>query len=180
MPPQIAAQILALSPGRVTAPIPVPNAIALFQLRAIEETGMPGADAVSVEFTRYFIPGGRSEATLAEARKIAARVDTCDDLYGIAQGQPEDRLVRDVLPVSEVPGDIALELAKLDDGEISTALTTEDGSSLVLLMLCGRTMALNAEIDREQVRKNLRNQRLVSYADGYLAELRSDAVLQYP
>lgn len=180
LPPAIRAQVLTLAPGEVTDPIPVPNAIALFQLREIEETGVPEADAVSVEFARFFIPGGRTDAALREADKIAARVDTCDDLYGIAKKLPEERLLRDTLPVSEVQGDIALELAKLDEGEVSTALTTGDGQALVFLMLCGRTLAVNEDVNREAVRQNLTNQRIGSYADGYLAELRADAIIKYP
>jgi peptidyl-prolyl cis-trans isomerase SurA len=177
LPPQIRAQILTLAPGQVTDPIPVPNAIALFQLRDLEETDAPEQEAVSVEFARYFIPGGRTAGALSTAEKIKARVDTCDDLYGIAKGQPENQLLRDVLPVAEVSGDVAMELAKLDEGEVSTALTTGDGEALVFLMLCGRTLALSEDADREAVRQNLLNQRLASYASGYLAELRSDAVI---
>ncbi len=180
LPPAVASQVLALAPGQVSAPIPVPNAIALFQLRALEETGAPEAEAVSVEFARYFIPGGRTEATLAEARSIEARVDTCDDLYGVNLGQPEERLLRDTLPMAEIQGDVAMELAKLDEGEVSTALVSGDGQALVFLMLCGRTPAINVDVSREQVRANLRNQRLASYADGYLAELMADAVIAYP
>ncbi len=178
LPPAIRAQILTLAPGHVTDPIEVPNAVALFQLRDLEETDAPDQEAVSVEFARYFIPGGRSEKALSQAAKIAAEIDTCDDLYGVAEGQPADRLLRDTLPVSEIQGDIALELARLDDNEVSTALTTGDGQALVFLMLCGRTLAVNADVDREQVRQNLINQRLASYASGYISELRADAVIQ--
>ena len=180
LPPAIRAQILTLAPGQVTDPIPVPNAIALFQLRELEETESAGNEAVAVEFARYFIPGGRSAAALAEAQKIKTRVDTCDDLYGIANGQPEERLLRDVLPVEEVAGDVAIELAKLDDNEVSTALVTGDGQALVFLMLCGRTLALSEDVNREVVRQNLINQRLASYANGYLSELKSDAIIIYP
>jgi len=179
LPPAIRGQILTLAPGEVTDPIPVSNAIALFQLRDIEETDAPSEEAVSVEFARYFIPGGRTSAALAQAEKIKAEVDTCDDLYGVAEGKPETQLLRDVLAVAEVQGDIAIELAKLDEGEVSTALTTSDGQALVFLMLCGRTLALNADADREAVRANLRNQRLASYASGYLSELKADAVISY-
>jgi len=178
LPPQIRSQILTLAPGQVTEPIQVPNAIALFQLRELEETSSPSAEAVSIEFARYFIPGGRTEGALAEARQIATQVDTCDDLYGVAEGQPAERLLRDVLPVSEIAGDIAIELAKLDDNEVSTSLTTGDGQALVFLMLCGRTLAINEETDREAIRQNLRNQRLGAYASGYLSELRAEAVIQ--
>jgi len=179
LPPAIRAQILTLAPGQVTDPIPVPNAIALFQLRDIEETEAEDEQAVSVEFARYFIPGGRSSTALAQADRIKAEIDTCDDLYGIAEGQPEERLLRDVLPIEEIQGDIVLELAKLDEGEVSTALTTGDGQALVFLMLCGRTLALNADADREIVRQNLFAQRIGSYASGYISELKSDAVIQH-
>lgn len=178
LPGQIANQVLTLRPGEVTDPITVPNAIAVFQLRALEETGVPETETVAVEFARLFIPGGRTEATLAEAARIAAQVDTCDDLYGVAQGLPPERLQRDTVPVSELSGDIAIELAKLDENEISTNLTTASGEALVFLMLCGRTSALTEDVSREEVRARLRDQRLGSYATSYLAELRAEAVIE--
>lgn len=178
LPPQIRGQILALAPGQVTDPIPVSGAIALFQLRDLEETGAQSAETVSVEFARYFIPGGRTEKTLAEARRITSRVDTCDDLYGVAPGSSEGQLLRDVLPTAEIAGDVAVELAKLDENEISTALTTADGQALVVLMLCGRTLALSEEADREIIRQNLSSQRIEAYANGFLSELKADAIIQ--
>ncbi len=180
LPPQISSQVLALNVGEVSAPIPIPNGIALFQLRALEETGVPQQDVVSVEFARLFLPGGRTADTLARAQDIETRVDTCDDLYGVTQGLPENQLQRDTVPASEVAGDIAVELAKLDEGEVSTALTTADGQTLVFLMLCGRTLALTDEVSRDQIRENLFNQRVQSYADGFLSELRADAAISYP
>lgn len=180
LPPALQGMVLTMRPGEVTDPIPVPNAIALFQFRGLQETGIPNPETVAVEFARYFIPGGRTEQALAEARKIAAQLDTCDDLYGVAQGQPADRLQRDTVPTSDLSGEIARELARLDDNEISTNLVTADGQTLILLMLCGRTQALDEEVSRDQIRDNLFNTRLASYATGYLAELRADAVIEYP
>ncbi|MCI2398161.1 peptidylprolyl isomerase [Aliiroseovarius subalbicans] len=179
LPAAVAAQILPLSPGQVTDPIPVRNGIALFQLRAIEETDTPAAEDVSLDYAQFFLPGGHTQATLSEADKITARVDTCDDLYGVAKGLPEERLSRDVLPIADVPTDIALELAKLDDGEASTALTRNEGQTLVYLMLCGRTRALPEEVSREDVTNQLRNQRLAAFAASYLQELKADAFIEY-
>ncbi|MEM6694469.1 MAG: peptidylprolyl isomerase [Pseudomonadota bacterium] len=178
LPEAVRAQIFGLAPGQVTSPIPTPNALALFQLRAIEETGAPTEETVAVEFARFFLPGGRTERNLAEARRIAERVDTCDDLYGVARGLPEDRLLRDTLPIDQISGNIALELAQLDEGEISTNLTTGEGGALVVLMMCGRTFAISEEVDREVVRTQLSNARLASYANGYLEELKADAFIQ--
>jgi peptidyl-prolyl cis-trans isomerase SurA len=180
LPPEIRGQILALSPGQVTAPISIPNAIALFQLRAIEETDAQDVKDVSLEYAAYYIPGGHSDAAMKEAARIKARVDTCDDMFAIAKGKPAEQLQVDTLPIADVPGDVALELAKLDPGEVSTALTRSNGETLVFLMLCGRTPELAGDVSREEIRSQLVNQRMVSYAGGYLAELAADAHITYP
>ena len=137
--------LLELGPGDVTAPLPIPNAVALFQLRGIEETATPAREYSEIEYAAYYIPGGRSEAGLAAAAKVRAKVDVCDDLYGIAKGQPEEVLERGAKKPSEIPQDIAIELAKLDPGESSVALTRANGQTLVFLMLCKRTADANAE-----------------------------------
>ncbi|MCL4189800.1 MAG: peptidylprolyl isomerase [Rhodobacteraceae bacterium] len=198
IPAEVATQILALAPGEVTQPIQVGNVIALFLLRAIDEGAPVPPESLAVEYAQFFIPGAGTPAAAAEAARIRARVDRCDDLYGIARGLPEDRLLRETRAQPEVPADIALELARLDDNEVSLALVR--GDALVFLMLCGRTAALpeapaaatapagaagEGEGEqaaapppvplREEVRQRLVNQRLGAFADGYLAELRADA-----
>lgn len=180
LPPVLRPQVLALAPGEVTDPIPIPNAVALFQLRAIEETGFTPPTYSALEYTAYLIPGGRSDTTRAQARVLAKSVDRCDDLYAVAQGQPAERLDRQVLPPEQIPTDIALELSKLDPGEVSTALTRQNGEMLVFLMLCGRTATINDDVDRDQFALGLRNQRLNSLAESYLAQLRSDARIIFP
>lgn len=177
LPAQLRPQILALSPGEVTPPIPLSNAIALFQLRDIQETQTRAPSFSEIDYAAYYIPGGRTEAALAEAASVRTRIDNCDDLYGIAFGQPEEVLERGSLPPSEIPQDIAVELAKLDPGEVSTALTRSSGQTLVFLMLCGRTAALNEEASREEVANALLQQRLSAFADSYLDQLRADALI---
>ena len=175
LPAQLRPLILALAPGEVTDPVPLPNAVALFQLRDIQETDAPAPKYSAIDYAAYYIAGGRSEAALAQARKVESRVDRCDDLYGIAKGQDPSVLERGTKKPSELPADIALELAKLDPGEISTTLTRSNGQTLVLLMLCGRSPDLEQEVDRAQLSLGLRNQRLESYSDGFLDQLRADA-----
>ncbi|SIS91966.1 periplasmic chaperone for outer membrane proteins SurA [Roseivivax lentus] len=175
LPPQLRPIILGLSPGEVSEPLPIPNAIALFQLRGIEETGYSAPEYAAVEYAAYYLPGGRTPENLARARVIDSQTDRCDDLYGIAQGQPESRLNRESLPPSDLPTDIAFELSKLDAGEVSSALTR--GDNLMVLMLCGRTRAVVEGRDREDLALGLRNRRLSALADGYLAQLRADAYI---
>ena len=177
LPPALRPIILGLSPGEVSDPLPIPNAIALFQLRAIEETGYTAPEVAAVEYAAYYIAGGRTNETLAKARVIESKVDRCDDLYGIAKGQPAEVLDRQTLPPSDLPTDVAFELSKLDPGEVSTALTRSNGQSLMVLMLCGRTNAVSEDADREQLALGLRNRRLGSLAEGHLAQLRANAYI---
>ncbi|WP_121629942.1 peptidylprolyl isomerase [Tropicibacter alexandrii] len=175
LPPALQPIVLGLRPGEVSDPLPLQGAIALFQLRDIEETGYTPPEVAAVEYAAYYMPGGRSDETLAKARVLASKVDRCDDLYGVAKGQPAEVLERGTLPPSDIPTDIAFELSKLDPGEVSTALTRANGQTLVFLMLCGRTNAIAEDADRDQVALGLRNQRLTALAEGYLAQLRADA-----
>jgi len=176
LPPQLRPVILGLGPGDVSDPLPIEGAVALFQLRDIEETEAPDPEFAAIEYAAYYIAGGRSDQALARAERVRADTDTCDDLYGIAKGEPAEVLERGSYAPDELPQDIAIELAKLDPGEVSTTLTRSNGQTLVFLMLCGRTPALEGEgPSAEQLTNLIRNRRLDSFAEGYLAQLRAEA-----
>ena len=175
LPPSLQPLILNLAPGEVTDPLPIPNAVALFQLRDIEETSVAAPTYSEIEYAAYYIPGGRTEPALAQAAQIRGRIDTCDDLYGVAKGQPAEVLERVKKAPSDIPQDVAIELSKLDTGEVSTTLTRANGQTLMLLMMCGRTAAANASASREDVTNALRQERLTGYAEQLLEQLRADA-----
>lgn len=179
LPPVLRAAVLGLAPGEASMPVPIPNAVAVFMMRAIDEAGSTAETPQTVDYAQFLIPGGRSQAALAESARIRAQVDRCDDLYGIAKGLPAEQLQRDTLPLAQVPQDIALELARLDPGESSTAL--QRGDALVFLMLCGRDRVPGDDEtapDREAIRSQILNARLSAYAEGYLADLIADAVIR--
>ncbi|MGB3556627.1 MAG: peptidylprolyl isomerase [Jannaschia sp.] len=172
--PPIAAQVLALSPGEVSNPIDLGGFIGLYLLRDLEDGGSTG-DATSVDYAEYLIPGGRGQAALSQAAGLRARIDTCDDLYGVAKGQPAGVLSRQTVPVGSLPGDLRQELAKLDDDEVSTLLT-RDGF-LRFVMLCSR--GADAPTDAfDAIGQQIVNERLSSYAQGLQDELRANAIIQ--
>ncbi|MBO9476942.1 peptidylprolyl isomerase [Shimia sp. R11_0] len=175
LPPALRPVLSAMRPGDVSPPLQLPNAVAIFQMRSVAETGRAAPNYAAIDYITYLLPGGRTEENLQEAARIRATVDRCDDLFGVAFGKPEELLTRENKAPNEIPKDIGLELAKLDDNEISTNLTTANGQSMIVLMLCGRTATLDEEISREDVAQSLRNTRLESYANSYLSQLRAQA-----
>jgi len=177
LPAGLRPVILALTPGKNTSPIALPNAVAIFQMRGIQETSTPAPRYGSIDYATYYISGGRTPEALAIAGFVRQQIDTCDDLYGIAKGQPAEVLERVTKKPGEIPRDIALELAKLDIDEISTTLTSKSGQTLVLLMLCGRTTTQALEASREEIAQALTTQRLELLSNSLLDQLEADALI---
>jgi peptidyl-prolyl cis-trans isomerase SurA len=173
LPATIGQKILGLDAGEVSDPISVPGAVVLFLLRDVAEDQSAEPISVSVEWAEFLVPDSAEEIA-----RIRAAADECNDLYGQANGLPEDRLTITKGPLGDVPGDVALELAKLDPGETSVALTR--GGYRRLLMLCGREQVVEPPPTRDQVREQVINQKLEGMAEGYLEELRAAAYIREP
>lgn len=180
LPAELRPSIMALGPGDITEPIVLPNAVALFQMRSKAEASTPAPSYSAIDYSVLRLPGGRSAETLALAEEIKGKIDTCDDLFGEARELPEEYLNRESVEPGKIPRDIALQLAHLDNNEVSTSLTSVNAAGqpfLLMVMLCGRTAKLGDEVSREDVASALREQRLQSFAEGYLAQLRADATI---
>ncbi len=175
LPPALQPVVLGLKNGEITSPIALPNAIALFQMRGLREVSTGTPSYSKIDYAIYYMAGGRSAETLAAAAKLREEIDTCDDLYGIAQEQPAEVLERVDAAPSEIPRDIAVELAKLDPNDVSTTLTRNNGQTLMFLMLCNRTRNLGENTSRADVANALTQQRLQAFADSLLEQLRADA-----
>lgn len=132
----------------------------------------------TLDYATLLIPGGRTPEAMSQAATIAAAAQTCDDLYGIARNYPPEALQRQSRVIGELPADIAVELAKLDPGEQSLALTRNGGQNLLFLMLCDRLKNPQAELVRTQVEAALMNQQLAGKARIYLADLKANAVVE--
>jgi peptidyl-prolyl cis-trans isomerase SurA len=177
LPPQIVELVLALGPGQVSAPVTLPNAVAVFQLRDVAEDKTATAPLVQVEYAEFLL--ANTPDVQARAADIHNRVDSCKDLYAEARGLPESQLKVETRTVPELPADVALQLSQLDPGEYSTAITR--GSARVFLMLCARGPKLESgEIDRAAIREQLISRRLTLLAEAYLEELRSEAIIVTP
>ena len=172
IPPALRDVLLDLEPGEVTGPIPLGPAIAIFQMRGLADAGLQSPTITNIDYATVAFAGGRTPENLVAAQTLSGAVDRCDDLYALRPGSH----TRTSLPPSQVPRDIALELARLDANETSTGLVQAEGAALVWLMLCGRAVA-EPEGGRDAVRQRLFQERLENLAESYLAELRADAII---
>ena len=165
--------IFGLAPGEVTDPLSIPNALALFQLRGIRETAYRRPLPDSVDYLRYALPSSELENINA----IRANINHCDDLYGWAKGNPNHVLKRETVKRAEIDGPTRNILTNLDENEYVIAT---EGPTTTLIMMCNRSQILDLEEqDLAQIRDGLLNQRLGSYADSYLENLRDDARIVY-
>ncbi len=206
LPAQIGTEIALLQPGQVTRPIDVPGAVVFLKLLETRQDA-PGAAAgaapggasgtaatasasgVSVTIGRLVIPLSRtaSETAVADAEAEATRTRAALDSCTAVDARAES-----FGPGSGIVGPVSLDslpeaerdlVARLEDGEAGGPVRTTDG--LVLIVLCARSSepaATTAETSPdalEALRARLVNERMVGYAEGYLQELRRDAVIEY-
>jgi peptidyl-prolyl cis-trans isomerase SurA len=173
LPGPIAGSVLALGPGEVSEPLMVPGAVILIQLRDLAEDRSAPPAKVEVEWAELLLPDDP-----AEIARVRAAADTCTDLYGLVKGQPADRLTVTKALAGAVPGDVGMEIARLDPGESSVALTR--GGFRRFLMLCSRRVVADEPINRDSIREQVINQKLDGMAEAYLEELRASAIIREP
>lgn len=173
LPEELRPILLGLRPGQISPPVPVTDAIVFFQLRGIDRDDRLPDARVEVDYARALIPGAGTPAAEAEAARLRARTDICADLAALAPGQPDEAFIRETRLLTEVPPDIALELARLDPGEIATGVTA--GGQLRLIMLCARQPEPASRPTQAVMFDRLANELVAAQAQGFLEELRADA-----
>ena len=163
-------QIIAnLRPGQVAKPLEVQNAIVLFQLRDVEELGLKAPEIISMKFAK--ITGINSVLDLA-----TKTVNSCNDLYGLVKLDKDVVLEMLTQHPDEIEQATALRLNRLDRHEMSIFSDSPDSIGN-MIMLCERNYTTSADISRSEVAKNIRAARLTNLAEGYLAELRTNATV---
>ena len=173
LPSDVRAAVIGLEKGQISDPVRVPGGLAVFLLRDVAQDPTEELAPIEVKYAQYLVPNDT-----ASVAAVRARVDVCDDLYAVAKGLPEDRLTVETVPLSQVPAAIGAELAQLDPGESSSAITR--GPWRVFLMLCSRTAVQELPAQRDDIRTQLINARLGGLAERYLSELKADAIIREP
>ncbi len=169
LPQDIAVLVRSLDAGKVSAPIIVDDKLYMYQM--VENTSTPVAQTGGTVVDYAEITLGRGDGAQAVAQ-LRANIDMCDDLYAYAE--------KNGLTLTRKTGQgtgLAV-LQTLDAGEIAGPLASNAGP--VAIMLCARGLDPTQTASRDEVRLQLKNQRLAALADVYLSELRADALIRDP
>ncbi len=178
LPPSVVNAVLALSPGEVSPPIAIPNALVLFEMRGLRDAKGPAPDQIKVDYLSVTLPGTPAQAS-AEAARIGARATACDDVYPLVRKLPRDAVRRVDARLPKVPADVVLGLARIDPGEY--ALLPGAGGTSRFVMLCSRRIEDNPPKPLDALRGELFNSKVNAMADLALARLRAQAIIQrYP
>lgn len=180
LPAELRPVVLRLKPDTATQPIRVPNAVAVFMLRGIQDGGKSGEVPMTLDYMLYALGPSGASTTAAAATKTIAEVDRCNDLYALAKGQPADRLLVESAPAGSIDPEIGAALAAMDIGE--TRVIARGGNDM-LLMLCERAPTLvgeEAAPDRNGTRERLVNERLRVLAENFFADQLDAAVITRP
>ncbi|QXT38766.1 peptidylprolyl isomerase [Gymnodinialimonas ceratoperidinii] len=176
LPEGLREMFMGMGYGQVTQPVPLGGgqAYALFQFRGQREVTSPRLPITAIDYVTIALPGGRTPEALAEAARLNNAVDVCNDFNGVIPGGFE----RQSVPPAQVPEDIALAIRTLDNHEMSTAVTRNNGTVLLAVMLCDRVSA-EPEAGIDAIRGGLFGQQLQRLAANYLEELRAEARINY-
>ncbi|WP_395003635.1 peptidylprolyl isomerase [Cypionkella sp.] len=172
LPDDAALAVRSLPPGGVSELVVLDDKVLIYRVEEQKQDVLTPKTQV-LDYAELLLQD--DAGAIASAR---ASVGTCNDLYALAKGLPEDRLTRQTLPLSQVPKAEAAALSLLDAGEVSTDLTRN--GYRVFLMLCRRGPAETELPTRDEIRLQLVNQQLGTQAQIYLEELRSEAILRTP
>jgi peptidyl-prolyl cis-trans isomerase SurA len=168
LPEVIRPVIASLSQGQISRPVELETTVGIFLLRDREEVAAGTPETLLIDYAIY------TAASAQDAASIQARIDTCDDLYGIAKGLPENRLIRETEPSTQLSSSIRAAIVDLDAGE--TTVIERSGQSAVV-MLCERRPSQESTVDLEIIGNRLLNARLGATAANELAKLRADMII---
>ena len=166
LPGIIKPLILGLSPGQVTEPIMLTEAIALFQLRDIREIKTDRTQLELLDFIKV-------KSDLKYLSFVQDNFHNCSDLEAIIGDRTKVTLTRIKLLSDKIPNTLVSVLDNLDQNE--SKIIIADGKSQLVIM-CERNSQLNSTAQTLEQDKNvLQTNRLKHLARSFLETLKDNA-----
>lgn len=178
MPIELGNKLLTADTNEIIGPEIIENIIVLYRLIAMRDVPLfnnvnTKLDYIEVKYS------SESRLSLDETVLLFEDSDNCLNLQFELKnyGQLLKNLTRTVASSQKINQEKLNYLDKLDAGEM-VLITSNEQSATTLIMLCSRQQEISKS-DRELARQFLISQRLNFLADGLLADLKSEAKINY-
>ena len=184
LPDQLAAAVLVLGPGQVSAPIALPGGVSIIAVQDVRRilTADPRNAVLSLKQVSIAFPAGtaraQAEATVARFAQAAQNVGGCGGAERIASEFNGEVVQSDQIRLRELPPALQEIMLPLQVGQATRPFgSIEEG--VRTLVICGRDESDPTAPTFDQVFNQLSEERVNLRARRYLRDLRRDAVIEF-
>ncbi|QIE54865.1 hypothetical protein G5B40_05020 [Pikeienuella piscinae] len=178
LPPDLAQIMANTPPGGVTPPVAAPGGVSIYRVGDTRDEVPPWARESEVTLRRIAVPldGSGQDATaaaMATAEDLKAQANGCGSLPELGGRATVESIDRKL--VSALPGPVRDAVQLLQSGQASRPVAAND--SVDIFIVCERSGGVDEET-RAQLRDQIRTRRLTRLAEGFLQDLRREAVIE--
>ena len=179
LPPDMGSLFLTSDLNTLIGPKVFDNVIILYKLANIREVPLFKNTKVIIDYVELNLPKN-SEIDLDSVVQLFENNNNCLNLQFELEGYPtlKDKLIRKTIEELKISEKIYEKIKMLDIGENAIFKDKDLSENPILIMLCSRQQEIS-ENDREIARQYLFSKRLISLADGFIADLKAEAMIDY-
>ena len=179
LPPDLGSLFLTSDVNTLIGPKVFDNVIILYKLANVREVPLFKNTKVIIDYVELNL-SKNSEINLSSALQIFEDNNNCLNLQFELERYPtlKGQLIRNTIEELKISKKIYEKIKTLDIGENAILKGGNLSESPILIMLCSRQQEISKN-DREIARQYLFSKRLVSLADGFIADLKAEAKIVY-
>jgi len=179
LPPDMGSLFLTSDLNTLIGPKVFDNVIILYKLANVREVPLFKNTRVIIDYVELNL-SKNSEINLSSAVQIFENNNNCLNLQFELERYPtlKGKLIRNTIEELKISEKKYEKIKTLDIGENAILKGGNLSENPILIMLCSRRQEIS-ENDREIARQYLFSKRLVSLADGFIADLKAEAKIVY-
>ena len=184
LPDQLAAVLVNMRPGQVSAPIQVPGGLSILAVQDTRKilSADPRNAVLSLKQVSISFPPGttrdQAEARVAKFAAAAQNIGGCGGAERIATEFNGEVVQSEQVPLRQLPAALQEMMLPMQVGQATRPFgSIEEG--VRTLVICGRDEVDPTAPTYDQVMNQLSEERINSRARRYLRDLRRDAVIEY-
>lgn len=179
LPPDMGSLFLTSDLNTLIGPKVFDNVIILYKLANVREVPLFKNTRVIIDYVELNL-SKNSEINLSSAVQIFENNNNCLNLQFELERYPtlKGKLIRNTIEELKISEKRYEKIKMLDIGENAILKGGNLSENPILIMLCSRRQEISKN-DREIARQYLFSKRLVSLADGFIADLKAEAKIVY-